>query len=121
MAEQQWEFCELSQGGYREYKGKGDSYSVWIRYYGPSYYKRYELAETEGKNMKIWTVSPFHEAMRLLGANGWELVSHQFASGGDGFQHHIEFYWIQRSAMFKRPVQQGRAVDEPKLVDLIKP
>jgi len=91
MAEQQWEFCELAQYDTKEYKGKGDSYGVWVRYYGPNYYKRYDLAELEGKNMKIWTVSPFHEAMRLLGCAGWELVSHQFASGGDGFQAAIDF------------------------------
>jgi len=113
VTEQQWEFCELGQD-YQAKKGEGHLYSVYVSYYGPGYGSFCRLAEA-GKD--VWESSPFDEAMRLLGAAGWELVSHQYGSGGQwpGLD------WSKRVAMFKRPVQEGRAVDEPKLIDIIKP
>lgn len=113
MTEQQWEFCELGLVDWKE-RQKGRNYKVYVDYYGPEYRSHYSLAKIDEG---IWEFSPFDEAMRLLGAAGWELVSHQYASAGQW----VGFHWGQRVAMFKRPVQEGRAVDEPKLIGIIKP
>jgi len=121
MSEQQWEYCELCMSGWKEQKGKGYYYNVWVQYYGPEKGAFYQLAEMEGRNAKIFSYNPFTYALQLLGAAGWELVSHQMASGGDGFQATVQFRWDKRIAVFKRPVQAGRAVDEPKLIETVKP
>lgn len=67
------------------------------------------------------TADPFAKAMALLGAAEWELVSML-----DGEPRPAVFHFPggrqlrqdlprNRTACFKRPVQEGRAVDEPPL------
>jgi len=114
MSEHQWEFCELSLfGGWWKQREKGWICNLWVQYYGQDRAPSYHLAEAEGKNMKIWGYDPFAKAMGLLGVAGWELVSLESEPGASDSG--------KRVAVFKRPVQSGRAVDEPKLTDLLKP
>ena len=119
MSEQKWEYCELCLNGW-EKKGNGTLYDVWVRYYSPTTSARYTLAETEGKNAKVWSYNPFTKAFCILGEAGWELVSHQFGvTGGGAYLFRMD--WSSRGAIFKRPVQFGMSADEPKLIDLVKP
>ncbi len=116
MSNEQWEYCELCMNDWKGNKEKGYLYDVWVQYYSPEKTSFYQLAEIEGNNSKTFSYNPFSYAFRLLGAAGWELVSHQMASGGDVS---IYFAWHKRIAIFKRPVQTGRVVDEPKLFEII--
>ena len=115
MAEQQWEYCELVLGSWREdKKRKGWCYDCYIRYYSPTGGRILrELATLES----TVPYNPFAQAMALLGAAGWELVSvqHGNTSGGPHWCGEYTLVWDNRVAYFKRPVLSGRAVDEPKL------
>ncbi len=123
MAEQQWEYCQLSVYDRNEHSGlfggkKGRSYDCRVHYFGPAGIKHNQLTEL-GKLVFSPPVNPFSEAMGLMGAASWELVSVQHGNvvteyTGQGIRGEIVHYSIV--AYFKRPVQPGRAVDEPKLV-----
>jgi len=113
MNEQQWEFCYLRLYSYEEIKGKGRKYDLDIYCMNAETEINNILSEKESKNAKVWIYNPFRRAIGLLGSSGWELVSVQ----------HAEFSatssWLNDrniAAYFKRPVKQGRRVDEPKLV-----
>jgi len=117
MTAQQWEYCELFLGDIKDHGRKGRSYDAWVRYFGSNGVRFRTLAELEGANMKLWTgANPFDQATALLGAAGWELVSYQHGTKGyDGM-----LVWFHRSAMFKRPVQSGRAVEDFDLAAQLK-
>ncbi len=128
MAHQQWEYCQLVLAKWEKHdkskgflKGTEDawSYSCNIRYLSPTGEEiflelaRLGFAETLPFN-------PFSRAMGLLGAAGWELASVQHgtlvATSTVTDFHWETLSWGNRVAYFKRPVETGRAVNEPKLV-----
>jgi hypothetical protein len=117
MATQQWEYCEVCLAGYEERKQKV-YYTLIVHFYAPNQVLRHQLADVKGLP---FAANPYFQAIQLLGMAGWEMVSSQVASAGDGFQSFAGFRWEQRYVMFKRPVEPGRALDDAKLKDKIKP
>lgn len=131
MSTTQWEYCRLSishakehvKGSFLGYGGEsqGYGYDCSVVYYGASGESINEklTSNTEATNLK-----PFSTAMGLLGARGWELVNVQhgnLAATTNGSTPTDNFYWDTLSwncavAYFKRPVESGRAVNEPKLI-----
>jgi hypothetical protein len=113
---QQWELCELRNGQWVQAKG-GWLFDVAINYFAPTGDKHYVLAASAGKGAKAFAYDPYRRAISLLLAANWEPVSmtHPTRWNADTFN------WNITVALFKRPVEPGRAVDEPKLVDLIQP
>jgi len=117
MPTQQWEFCRLYVSNEQELKGKGRSFELGVYYLG-SEAKSYQLAEL-GK--QIFQSNPFPKAMGLLGAAGWELVSVQHGLlttrwNAAGAVLEQANWFTEIVAYFKRPVEPGRAIDEPKIV-----
>ena len=99
MAEQQWEYCELSLS-HRKWHEKGLlgrgkegwSYGCDVRYYSPAGGIDYELASID----KPMPFNPFDKALSLLGVNGWELVSVQFGNrvaGGSAYSDSGHIRW----------------------------
>jgi hypothetical protein len=122
---QQWEYCELRLYSSKSHPTKGRrekrqwSYQCTLRYYSP---------QGEMLRVQLTTLNepvdfhPFGRAVGLLGARGWELVSTQYgiSIGPDpdapgSMREGGYIRWDNRMAFFKRPVVEGRAVDEPKL------
>lgn len=122
---QQWEYCELRLYSSKSHVTKGRhakqrwSYECKLRYYAPQGQMiRVPLSTLE----EPIDFHPFGRAIGLLGARGWELVSTQYGSavGPDldapgSMREGGYIRWDNRVAFFKRPVVEGRAVDEPKL------
>jgi hypothetical protein len=122
---QQWEYCELRLYSSKSHPPKSRrekqqwSYQCSLRYYTP---------QGEMLRVRLTTLDepvdfhPFGRAFGLLGARGWELVSAQYGSsvGPDpetpgSVREGGYIRWDNRVALFKRPVVEGRAVDEPNL------
>jgi len=73
MTTLQWEYCELALSDWKN-RGKGFSYELYIKYYGPDNWKHLQISEVEGRNAKVLDYNPFSKAMSQLGAGGWEIV-----------------------------------------------
>jgi hypothetical protein len=124
MPEQQWEYCQLSSSESKGHaKGlfgggkEGASYSCSVNFFSPNGGIFYKLSDIE----TIMAFNPFEKALSLLGINGWELVSIQFGNYIDPnatvtYNRSGVIRWDNKVAYLKRPVLQGRKVDEPKLV-----
>jgi hypothetical protein len=124
--EQQWEYCQLILSSwYYDANERKWFYNVGIRYFGAQggYYTLAEYDTVEPyktiKKYKGWSYNPWQYAIGLLGTGGWEMVSVQhgnfernIGSGGGG----KGIVQDETVAYFKRPIQPGRRVDEPKLV-----
>ena len=125
---QQWEFCELKTGEWREIKVKGPrcSEKAWgcnctISYYSPTMPDGMIIHWLAKNDQPLPYKSPMPKAMALLGTVGWDLVSiHPHSSYSDTLwlENLPENY--RRSviirAFFKRPIIDGQPVDEPKIV-----
>ena len=121
MTEQNWEYCELWLENWKSYGGGlfggqvSYGYDCSIRYYAIDGDEiRIKLAEIQNGI----SYNPFTKATAILGANGWELVSIQLGNrhGEQGSVTNFSLMWGNRVAFFKRPIVEGRKVDEPKLV-----
>jgi len=117
---QNWELCELSLNGYVRYREKTHFYDCDITYYGSGQYIYHVIASTEKKHERkiLFRRPPFNQAIVILCDAGWELVSHQIASGGDHLTG-VGFNWQVQNAFFKRPSIKDRKLDDPKLIELI--
>lgn len=100
MAEEKWEYCELSLVG---------SNALIIYYAAGAKMIHYEVY---GDSPKSKTDYPFGKAAALLGAASWELVSVQFKDyenvGGS-------LRAGSKTAFFKRRAVEDRRVNELKL------
>lgn len=116
MNGQQWEFCYLHLFDHEEVKGKGWKYDLHIHYMNAETEITNVLSEKGSKNAKVWTYNPFRRAIGVLGSSGWELISVQHANWSGAYRNDCWTSNYDIDAYFKRPVKQGRRVDEPKLV-----
>ena len=109
-------FCQVILGQWHYDKGKRAwYYDLAIRYFGPEG-NYYQLSESQGKEARSWQYSPWDRLLGLLGLAAWEMVSVQhgiYVVVGAGSTSG-ELRPSNASAYFKRPVQAGRRVDEPK-------
>ena len=127
MTEQKWEYCELvlwtsKKGREVDKNAKGFikptheawSYNCYIRYYSPSGNVIYRTLGTLEKTLPY---DPFAKAMAELGSFGWELVTVHHGNMQPNYPANElgYFRWDNKVAYLKRPVAQGRNVDEPKL------
>ena len=113
MAEQQWEYCALYIYSW-DVKNKKYFANLGIRYFGDAG-NYYDLAAKKGPHAKGYDYNPWSRALGELGAAGWELVSVQHGNkrAGTSSKGLILDHAV---AYFKRPIQPGRPIDEPKLV-----
>lgn len=128
MVDQNWEYCTLAlfernavRAGRTEDAETDDvlwGYDAVVTYMGERIVER-RLAHLHEPR----EVNPFEATVGRLGARGWELVSVQHgvipgtspltSVGVPSVSGHI--MWGSIVAYFKRPVVEGRAVDEPPL------
>ena len=111
LEEKQWEYCMLAIKEWKRSKvggREGWTHDCWVVYQGPAYTKIHQLSELD---KEIFDFNPFSRAMGLLGAAGWELITMQHGYGPDN-----SLRLDNKIAYFKRPVVEGRAVEEPPLV-----
>ena len=100
MAEEKWEYCELSLVG---------SNALIIYYTATAKMIHYEVY---GDSPKSKTDYPFGKASALLGAAGWELASVQFK---DYENVAGALRAGAKTAFFKRRAVEGRPINELKL------
>ena len=119
MAEQNWEYCELRlkditqhDGSFLSLPGKGTSYDCLIRYYALD---GNQIDIQLAKTGNILPYNPFTKATAFLGANGWELVSVQTGNDSRPLLPSKMLVWTNRVAFFKRPIVDGRKVNDPEL------
>ena len=113
MSEPAWEFCQVMV-----LRGKRSRCDLTVYYLGRGggFHK---LADLNGRE---WPFDPWATAMARLGAAGWELVAVQHAASlvhpAMGYGRGAAGVLSEESivAYFKRPMVDGRKVDEPKLV-----
>lgn len=118
-----WEYCEvrLFNAIYVDEttsinKMKGWSYECDITYYSPEG----DITLTLGAFKQALPYNPFNKALSFLGVNGWELVSIQCGAESRTSIGIMKvdpgvFRWDNKIAFLKRPIQQGRRVDQPKI------
>lgn len=115
-AEQQWEFCQLILGNAMQQPGGQWAANIAIRYFGAQA-KYVALADTGSG--RTYHYNPWEYAFGFLGWAGWDLVTVQHGvttvqSGLGSLAGVLKADNI--TAYFKRPLQEGRAIDEPGLV-----
>jgi hypothetical protein len=112
MVELQWEYCTLSL---MELKFKKNLIycDLSVSYLGVSNEFHFLLSvmniKIESLKPKGWSYNPWNRAISLLGVGGWELVNIQHGSAPSVIN------MSNAVAYFKRPIQPGRRVDEPKI------
>jgi hypothetical protein len=131
-----WEYCQLSLTGMERDEGGGWRYFCTLQYLTTEGSRPIDLAD--GKS--VLPENPFRLAMARLGAAGWELVALEsdYTAAGNptarmsgavrgnlrgfeardvGADMHLELSlrhdWTRRFAFFKRPIVEGRPIDEP--------
>jgi hypothetical protein len=104
-----FEYCRLvlDSGRYGNSQGRYPYFvRVTVDYYGaqetPSYVFSQDTDKMEGPD-KTWG-----RMLGLLGTAGWEMVSVTIGKAKD-------LSILEAMAYFKRPMQEGRAVDQPKV------
>ncbi len=112
MAEQ-WEFCVLGIDNLKSERN-GLRCDLYIVYMGHPYPIR-QLSNLE-RDGRLWRTNPINDAMGILGAYGWELVTVQHGSPPthQGFGGGV-ISWTNMVAYFKRPVIAGRPIDDVRL------
>jgi hypothetical protein len=112
---QKWEYCRLYLWGMTNSAGKGYSCNLNITYLSSNGVTGERLGEID---KQFFPLNPFEKALGGLGAMGWELVSIDYGltnSLNGGINIGFNVNTNNAIAFFKRPVESGRAVDEPKL------
>lgn len=114
-ADQRWEFCQLILGNNMQQPNGQWAANIAIRYFGTQ--ARYVVLSTT--DTKTYHYNPWEYAFGFLGWAGWELVTVQHGittvtSGITSLAGVLKADNI--SAYFKRPMQEGRVVDQPTLV-----
>lgn len=108
----QWEYCQLIADGRRDADGKA-YYDVDLHFLGPQGRSR-RIAERDGPAANAWSSNPWKQCIGLLGLGGWEMVSIQhgdYAGRLDG----STIAWNTVVAYFRRPVEPGRPIDDPRI------
>lgn len=114
-ADQQWEFCQLILGTNMQQPNGQWAANMAIRYFGTQ--ARYVVLATT--DTKMYHYNPWEYAFGFLGWAGWELVSvqHGFTAVAAGLTAGSGLLKADNiSAYFKRPMLEGRAIDQPALV-----
>lgn len=117
MAEQHWEYCRLWLDGaklHEKFLGgvKGVGYNCYVDYADINGGKIHEQLTTYEQASDI---DPFFMAMARLGGLGWEVISVQHRDRSVTQAAEGGLLWNDVVAYFKRPVQPGRKVNEPRL------
>lgn len=95
MLELQWEYCYAEVGCSND-----SSWTCKITYFGPQGVIFKELPEL--KKSRTDSLNPYYKIIGVLGLHGWEATSLSTSAP----KH------ITASGYFKRPISQGRRIDD---------
>lgn len=117
MAEQQWEYCRLWLDGTKQHEKlfggtKGIGYNCYITYADSQGGGIHEQLATLDQALPF---NPFFMAMARLGGLGWEMLTVQHRDHNVTQASYGGLLWNDIVAYFKRPVQSGRKVNEPRI------
>ena len=111
MNSQGWEYCALILFA-SEFKRKRMRWQLGIRYFGTD---SRMLARIKGEGARDWDYNPWEVAVAQLGEGSWELVTVQHANTAGDMGAGGELSNANAIAYFKRPIEPGRAIDDPEL------
>ena len=89
-------------------------YNVDIIYLGETVTQR-QIASRDGPAAAPWTTNPWKQAIGQLGLAGWEMVNIQHGDYAGRAAEGSTLSWNTVVAYFRRPVEPGRPITEPKV------